>query len=70
MGGGGSEAIQKFWDTFCSQTIMEFWPNFQVFGPFFQLFGELELKKKCLKSFQKKFTFGKVPKILPGLEET
>ena len=24
-GGGGSEAIQKFWDTFCAPTILEFW---------------------------------------------
>ena len=23
--GGGSEAIQKFWDTFCAPTILEFW---------------------------------------------
>ena len=24
-GGGGSEAIQKFWDTFCAPTVLEFW---------------------------------------------
>ena len=24
-GEGGSEAIQKFWDTFCAPTILEFW---------------------------------------------
>jgi hypothetical protein len=24
-GGGGSEAIQKFWGTFCAPTILEFW---------------------------------------------
>ena len=40
-GGGGSEAIQKFWDTFCAPTILEFWaekggggPNPKVFGHF------------------------------------
>ena len=54
MGGGGSIALQKFWNTFCSQTVMEFWQNSKVFGHFFfQLFGELE-PKKCLKSYLKK----------------
>ena len=40
-GGGGSEAIQKCWDTFCAPTILEFWaenggggPNPKVFGHF------------------------------------
>ena len=33
-GGGGSEAIQKFWDTFCAPTRGGGGPNPKVFGPF------------------------------------
>jgi hypothetical protein len=41
-GGGESEAIQNFLDTFCAPTILEFWaekggwgePNPEIFGHF------------------------------------
>ena len=56
-GGGGSEAIQKFWDTFCAPTILEFWAEkgggvdqIQKFlDTFYPDFGEIR-HKKCPKS--------------------
>jgi hypothetical protein len=51
-GGGGSEAIQKFWDTFCAPTILEFWAEkgggvdqIQKFlDTFYPDFGEIQHK--------------------------
>ena len=76
-GGGGSEAIQKFWDTFCAPTILEFWAEkgggvdqIQKFlGTFYPDFGEIR-HKKVPKKFQKKISLRKsapnVPKVWRG----
>ena len=71
-GGWGSEAIQKFWDTFCAPTILEFWAEKRgggvdqiqkIMGTFYPDFGEIR-PKKCPKSFQKKISLRKsVPKV-------
>ena len=70
-GGGGSEAIQKFWDTFCAPTLLEFWAQkgggvdqIQNFlGTFYPGFGEI-WPKKVPQKFQKKISLQKsVPKV-------
>ena len=66
-GGGGSEAIQKFWDTFVHQPFWNFgqkkggWVDqIQNFlGTFYPGFGEI-WPKKCPKSSKKKSAYEKV----------
>ena len=68
--GGVSEAIQRFWDTFCAPTILEFWAEkggvvdqIQNFlGAFYPGFGKI-WPKKVPQMFQKKISLRKsVPK--------
>jgi hypothetical protein len=73
-GGGGSEAIQKFWDTFCAPTILEFWAEKgggedhikKKFGTFYPDFGNIR-PKKCPKSSKKNQPTKKCPKSSKSL---
>ena len=66
-GGGGSEAIQKFWDTFCAPTILEFWAEkgggltkSRIFWVLITLVWVKYDQKKCPKSSKKKLAYKKV----------